>query len=124
MNEIRLTPADWPAGLEAFGRKPKDAGEAARQFEALLVQHLLQTMREAGRTEDKQGESSGDDTYLEIAEQALAQALVERGGLGLARLIERGLASRGPARTWAIDSAGSADKGKEGSTGSSRQVTR
>jgi Rod binding domain-containing protein len=117
MNDVFLTPGAWPTGLESFGRKPRNAAEAARQFEALLIQHLLQTMREAGRSEDKKDEASGDDTYLEIAEQAMAQALVQRGGLGLARLIERGLAPRPPAGSRAIGSGGSADKKTEGNTG-------
>ena len=121
MNDVFLTPGAWPTSLEALGRKPQNASEAARQFEALLIQHLLQTMREAGRSEDKKDEASGDDTYLEMAEQAMAQGLVQRGGLGLARLIERGLAPRAPAGNRAIDSGGSADKKTEGSTG---QVTR
>jgi Rod binding domain-containing protein len=71
---------------------------AAQQFEALLVAHLLKTMREAARGDLDPEALSGGETYLEVAEQQLAQALAERGGLGLSRLILQGLqgAAGGP----------------------------
>ena len=66
---------------------------AAEQFEALLVAHLLKTMREAGESDKDREGLSGGETYLEMAEQQLAQALASRGGLGLSRLILQGIRS-------------------------------
>jgi flagellar protein FlgJ len=70
--------------------------EAARQFEALLIAHLLRTMREATKAEKEPGMLSGGDTYLEIAEQHLGHALAARGGLGIAETILRNLRVTGP----------------------------
>ena len=95
-------------GMVEFARlrslpAPEQRLEAAKQFEALLLEYLLRTMREASQTESDADVTSGAQTYLEIAEQQFARALAERGGLGIARLVVQGL----PA------SPGSADKGKE-----------
>jgi flagellar protein FlgJ len=82
----------WGAGTADFASKPHTPAEAARQFEALLLAHLLRTMREAGQSEEeKQQGISGGQTYLEIAEQQLAAALADRGGFGIARMLVRNL---------------------------------
>jgi flagellar protein FlgJ len=70
--------------------EPARAREAAQQFEALLLQHLLKTAREAGESEEESS-LTGGETYLEVAEQYLAQALASRGGFGIARLILKDL---------------------------------
>ncbi len=99
---VELRPAGGNPGAAA---KPQ-AHQAATQFEALLLEHLLRTMREANQApEDQQGGISGSQTYLEIAEQQLAQLLAERGALGIARLLQKSLGSAG-----ASSSAVSADK--------------
>ncbi|HYM10963.1 MAG TPA: rod-binding protein [Bryobacterales bacterium] len=106
------------AGLSRLQRleknSPAQTAEAARQFEALLIAHLLKTMREAGQDEEekkKAGALAGGDTYLEMADQALSLSLAERGGFGLARFIQQGL-ERGPHGT----SAAFVDKEHEGKT--------
>lgn len=81
------------AGRLAVLPKAEQPAEAARQFEALLLAHWLKTVREAAKapgTEEDRG--AGADTYLEIAEQQLAQALAQGGGVGIARMILRNLA--------------------------------
>ncbi len=65
--------------------------QAARQFEALLIQHLLKTMREAGQPQQDSEAGTGGETYLELAEQQLAGAMAQRGGLGIARMVLQGL---------------------------------
>lgn len=99
-------------------RRPQSVAEAARQFEALLIEQLLKTMRQATQPDENKDAMSGGDTYLEMAEQQLARLLAERGGLGLAGLLERGLA--GPAAPGPAVSAGSTDKKTEGNTGQVR----
>ena len=90
------SPVSLPTGNGPLVRGRDESerrADAARQFEALLLEHLLKTMREAGKTDDEKEESFGrSETYIEIAEQQMARVLAERGGLGLARLVERGLA--------------------------------
>jgi Rod binding domain-containing protein len=81
--------------LSLLGRmpEPQRTAEAAKHFEALLVEHLLKTMREATRSEDP--EMAGADTYLDLADQQLARALAERGGLGIARMVLKHLQQPG-----------------------------
>jgi Rod binding domain-containing protein len=67
---------------------PKNAAESAKQFEALLIAQMLRTAREA--SEDEGGDSTGE-TMLDVAGQQFAQMLADRGGFGLAKVIERGL---------------------------------
>lgn len=71
---------------------PKRVREAAQQFEAMLLQQMLKSAREAG-SGDWTG-SSEDQTGLsmsEMAEQQFAQVLASKGGLGLAKLVVDGL---------------------------------
>jgi Rod binding domain-containing protein len=103
----------WLAGPQSGIQGPRSIPEAARQFEAMLVAHLLQTVREAAQDADPDHQDGlGGATYMEIAEQQLAQALADRGGFGIARLIERGLEGKS-----GKDLAVSADKDKEAKTG-------
>jgi flagellar protein FlgJ len=91
-------------GLFRRMAEPHRAAEAARQFEALLIEHLLKTTRQSAQPDAEAGALSGSDTYLEIAEQQLARALAERGGLGIAKMILADIRAPGV----------SADKSKEG----------
>ena len=67
--------------------EPQRRAEAAKQFEAMMVQHLLKTMRPDTPPDPEAGALSGSDTYRDLAEQQLAQALAGRGVLGIARMI-------------------------------------
>jgi len=77
--------------LLSAARRPR-AEQAAQEFEALLLSHLLRTVREAGQ-DDKDPEigMTGSQTYFELAEQHLAMAMAQRGGLGLANMLVLGL---------------------------------
>jgi Rod binding domain-containing protein len=79
-------------------RKPSShekVQNAAKQFESLLISQMMKSMREAGSGgwmgggEDKAG-----STAVEYAEEAFAQALASSGGLGLSRLIVKGLETK------------------------------
>ncbi len=74
---------------------PQRRVEAAKQFEAMLVEHLLKTMRPDTPPDPETDALSGSDTYRDMAEQQLAQALAESGGLGIARMILRHLPEPG-----------------------------
>jgi Rod binding domain-containing protein len=65
---------------------PRDTAEAARQFEALLLNQMLRT---AHQTEDQ--EDSTAETMWDVAAQQFSKVIAENGGLGLARLIVQGL---------------------------------
>ena len=73
-------------GMMRHLAEPERRAEAAKQFEAMMVQHLLKTMR-PDPPDPEADALSGSETYRDLAEQQLAQALAERGGLGIARMI-------------------------------------
>ncbi len=69
--------------------------EAAQQFEAFLVAQMLRSARESGNSGFGGGteSDSASSTTLGMAEDALAKAVSQRGGFGIARLVEHQLAS-------------------------------
>ena|SRR5713226_8465296 len=74
---------------------PAKIENAAKQFEALLMGQILKSMHEEGSNgwlgggDDQSGESA-----MQLAEEQFAQALSSRGGLGLAKVITRGLSAQ------------------------------
>jgi len=65
---------------------PTKVEGAAKQFEALMIAQMLRTARE--NTEDQ--DSSGS-TMLDLADQQFSQVLANNGGLGLAKLVVKGI---------------------------------
>jgi len=69
--------------------------QAARDFEALLLSQMLKSAREAcggGLTGDGGDDDEANSTMIELGEQQFAQALASGGGLGIANIVETGLA--------------------------------
>ena len=71
---------------------PEAVAKAASQFEALLIGQLLQSARGS----DGEGwlgtdQNEAGSTLAEMSEQALSSALASKGGLGLAKLVTKGL---------------------------------
>ena len=84
---------DLPPLAAAAPRKsdtPERIRDAAQQFEALLMQQLLHTVRESGGWLGT-GEDASGECATDFAEQQFAAALSAGGGLGLAGLIAGGL---------------------------------
>ena len=71
--------------------KPKNAAEAAKQFEALLIAQMLRTAHESSGGSFGDGDDSGSDTMFDVAGQQFAQVMANNGGLGLAKMITQGL---------------------------------
>ena len=69
--------------------KPKSGADAARQFEGLLLGQMLRTIHANGSSLGE--EDSSSETMWDVATQQFAQLLADRGGLGLANIIARGL---------------------------------
>lgn len=71
---------------------PERIRDAAGQFEALLVAHLMRQAREAsGGGWMGEGEDQTAGALREMAEEQFAQALAAQGGLGLAKLVADGI---------------------------------
>jgi Rod binding domain-containing protein len=84
-----------PAALGQVGAGKKDDPErihgAAQQFESLLISQILKTAHDDAEGWLGTGDDAAASSAMGIAEEQFAQALSSRGGLGLARLIEKGL---------------------------------
>jgi Rod binding domain-containing protein len=81
-------------------RHPEDAkriADAARQFESLLIAQLLKSMRESGGGWLGTGDDQAGAQAMELAEEQMARALAQQGGLGLAQLVVAGLKRESPA---------------------------
>jgi flagellar protein FlgJ len=72
---------------DASAHSPEAAREAARQFEALFVQMMLKSMRDANAV---LGESQ-DTTYQEMFDQQIAMEMTRGKGLGMADMMARQL---------------------------------
>jgi flagellar protein FlgJ len=66
--------------------------DAAQQFEALMITQMMKTVRETnsdGWLSD--GGETGEDSTMSMAEAQFAQAMANRGGLGLAKMIVKAM---------------------------------
>jgi len=81
-----------PAVDRGFAASPKLV-KSAREFEAILLQDWLEKMNQsvAGLEENQ---DAAHDTLSVLGTQAIARALADRGGIGIARMILRQLTSR------------------------------
>jgi Rod binding domain-containing protein len=92
MSSIPASSAAPPLANEALTAqsKPKNAAEAAKQFEAMLIAQMLRAAHESN-ADSRDGGDSGSDTLFDVAGQQFAQVLANNGGLGLAKTILQGL---------------------------------
>lgn len=99
MNPSAINPSIFDVnGLAALKRQAKDNDPqalkaAAQQFEAVFLQMMLKSMRDA-TPRDGMFDSDQTRMYESLLDQQLAQVLSAKGGTGLAALIEKQL-SRG-----------------------------
>lgn len=86
--------------------KPKDAKEAATQFEGLLIQEMLQSAHQSNPGSlggDGDDDDSQNDAIFGMASQQFAQVMAKQGGFGIARIVDAGIARQQSS----IDSRGS-----------------
>ena len=69
--------------------------EVAEQFEALFVQQMLKSMRDASFGDPLFPDSGGQKVYRDMLDQQLALDTTQRGGIGLADLIVRQMQQTG-----------------------------
>ena len=72
---------------------PGQARRLARQLEASFAAELLRAARPPQK-EGIGGRGTGGDAFDSFMDQALGEALVARGGLGLGSVLERAIAAR------------------------------
>lgn len=84
-----MTSPVTPAMLSTMPEKtPTSAADAAKQFEALLLNQMLRSVREESADDD---EDSTGATMFDVADQQFSQLLANNGGMGLAKMITKGL---------------------------------
>jgi flagellar protein FlgJ len=98
MRGFRMSLALNPALLDAaapFEKKPSKLADAARQFESLLIGEMLKSARESDSDGWLgSGSDSGSESAMGMAETQFAQAIASQGGFGLAKTVERSVASQ------------------------------
>jgi Rod binding domain-containing protein len=92
MNPIALNPAALQqATAEDVHASPKvdeKAAKAAKQFESMMLQHMLEAMQKTAQVGGKEHPNSA---YMSMATEALADGIERGGGLGLADLVAHSL---------------------------------
>ena len=79
---------------EAASAPNKAINEVAAQFEALFVQQMMKSMRDAIPKSDLMN-SDHLDTYQAMADQQMAVNLSQQGGIGIARMLVEQMQTRG-----------------------------
>ncbi len=89
MTAVSFSPAPAP---DSSSKRPENLAEAAEQFEALLVHHLLRTMREgSGDGWMGTGEDKSSESLMDYSEQEMARVIAAGGSFGLAKIVRGGL---------------------------------
>jgi Rod binding domain-containing protein len=70
---------------------PEKIRDAAKQFEALLIGQMMKSMHDAEGGWLGTGEDQSGSAAMEYAEESFAQAMANKGGLGIASLVSKGL---------------------------------
>ena len=79
---------------EAAAAPNKAINEVASQFEALFVQQMMKSMRDAVPKSDLMN-SDHLNTYQAMADQQMAVSLSQQGGIGIARMLVEQMQTRG-----------------------------
>ena len=79
---------------EASSTPNKAINEVAMQFEALFVQQMMKSMRNAVPKSDLM-QSDHLETYQSMADQQMALNLSQQGGIGLARMLVEQMQTKG-----------------------------
>ena len=82
--------------LDQLAQNPKlseqqKVGEVSRQFEALLLRHILQDAQKTVISSHKGSDSSVNSIYQDLSTAQLADCISKSGGFGLARNLEKQL---------------------------------
>ena len=87
MKQVAVEQKAGELAARASGDDRRALEEAAASFEALFLQHLLQSMR---KTVPKSGlidTGFAGETFLAMLDDALAQEMAKAGGIGLAKIL-------------------------------------
>lgn len=92
MEPVSRTSAAGPGSPGPTRAEERRLRESAREIEAVFVQQLLKTMRQASPGGVLTG--TGQRVYQDMMDQELARAMAKGGGLGLADMLVRDVLRR------------------------------
>ena len=104
LGELRRQARQTPASARA---------DVAREFEAMFVQMMVTRMREAMPATEDDLLGQGGEMYRDLLDKQLSLEIAGAGGIGLARSIERALASRDTALASNAGAADGAERGEK-----------
>jgi Rod binding domain-containing protein len=73
---------------------PEKIKKAAGQFEALLIGQMLKSISDSEGGWLGTGEDQSASSAMEYAQEIFAQSMAAKGGLGIANLVSKGIASQ------------------------------
>ena len=73
---------------------PEKIKKAAGQFEALLIGQMLKSISDAEGGWLGTGEDESASSAMEYAQETFAQSMAAKGGLGIADMVSKGIASQ------------------------------
>ncbi len=74
--------------------KIEDMKKGAKAFESYFVQSLLKEMRKGIKKEGEAGAGFGAGMYQSMFDEAIANNIAERGGIGLAEVLIKNLSGK------------------------------
>ena len=74
--------------------KEKEIKKVARDFEALYLNMMLKSMRQTVSEDKVTGGGKAEETYRFLLDQEYTNAAAKRGGVGIAKMIEKELLKR------------------------------
>lgn len=77
--------------------RPRDLVESAQQFESLLIEQMLRSMRETEGEGWMGSSSQAGGSLMEFAEQEMSRVIAAGGGFGLAKMVRESLTPRSDA---------------------------
>ena len=97
------------AELKQDSNSPQAIHALAQQVDALFLQMMLKSMREAG-AEEGEPDSNAMGMYQDLYDKQISLTLSQHGGLGIGALLTRQLESAAAARAQAAGAAGATSK--------------
>jgi len=83
------------AGAKTPDKANEAKADAARKFEGLLVQQLLQVMRQTAKSGGMGSSDGASGQYLSMFDEVIAERMAEGGGIGLAATLQNALGVEG-----------------------------
>ncbi|MFM2008937.1 MAG: Peptidoglycan hydrolase FlgJ, partial [Pseudomonadota bacterium] len=72
---------------QASQKNGKATKETATQFEAMMIQMMLKSMRESIEKDDLMGNSEATKTFEEMYDKELSVAMAKKGSMGVADML-------------------------------------